>query len=211
MELKIFKIVSYIFLFWIISTGCERLEFGNDFLSKPPELSYSLDSVWVSADRAREVLWNAYTTLPWGLPTFNGGGSPFPGNQGGMGPIPIWQLTDYYSTKVHFTYHLQGWIYGNFSAQYINNYELSNKAFGADKYGWLRDLAFDGARKCYIFLENIDKVPDMDASEKALLKAEAKMIIATNFTHMFRHYGGILWPRPCGGFPFGTVNRNANS
>jgi len=44
-----------------------------------------------------------------------------------------------------------------------------------------------------MIIENIDRVPDMDAATKKLFKAEARMIQAIHYSDMFRHYGGIPW------------------
>lgn len=46
-------------------------------------------------------------------------------------------------------------------------------------------------RHAWLTVENIDRVPDMDAIEKSRLKAEAKMIVAIYYAHMLRHYGGL--------------------
>ncbi|MFW6327539.1 MAG: RagB/SusD family nutrient uptake outer membrane protein, partial [Bacteroidota bacterium] len=51
----------------------------------------------------------------------------------------------------------------------------------------------DGIRDSYIFIDNIDRVPDISQAEKDRLKAEAKIIIATHYVEMFQHYGGIIW------------------
>ena len=50
-----------------------------------------------------------------------------------------------------------------------------------------------GIRKAYIFLENVDRVPDMTEREKSIRKAEAKMIIAFHYSQMLRHFGGMPW------------------
>ena len=60
------KILSLFALLVITLTSCDEFELGNAFLEQPPELKYSLDSAFVNAERAREVLWNAYSTLPYG-------------------------------------------------------------------------------------------------------------------------------------------------
>lgn len=40
-------------------------------------------------------------------------------------------------------------------------------------------------------MENIDRVPGMDDTEKTQLVAEAKCLIAARYFDMFRHYGGL--------------------
>ena len=46
-------------------------------------------------------------------------------------------------------------------------------------------------RAAGLFIENVDKVPDMLDGEKAQLAAEAKVIIASRYFDMFRHFGGL--------------------
>ncbi len=46
-------------------------------------------------------------------------------------------------------------------------------------------------RKAYIYIENVDKVPDMTDDEKRIRKAEAKVVIAFHYTQMIRFYGGM--------------------
>lgn len=50
---------------------------------------------------------------------------------------------------------------------------------------------FKGIRDCIVFLENIDKVPDMDDTEKERWKAEVKFLIAYYHFWLFRMYGPI--------------------
>jgi len=193
MKFKNIKILNFLFLGIIIITlGCEEIKIGNDFLSKPPEISYSLDSVFSSADRAREALWNAYSTLPWGMPyvfvTDVDGRYDIPGNRGGIGCCPLWDLTD-------LTRHNMGWgpmptwRNGTVTANNVGNFG----SWGPAKYDFKDELGWEGIRDSYVFIDNVDRVPDMEESEKIKLKAEAKMIIATHYVQMFRHYGGILY------------------
>lgn len=53
-----------------------------------------------------------------------------------------------------------------------------------------KDL-YQGIRDCNIFLENINKVPDMDAYEKVRWSAEAKFLKAYLHFYLIRNYGPI--------------------
>ncbi|MFC2115855.1 RagB/SusD family nutrient uptake outer membrane protein [Bacteroidota bacterium] len=50
---------------------------------------------------------------------------------------------------------------------------------------------FEGIRQAWIFVENVDKVPDIPAREKEQMKAECRTMIALNYVEMLKHYGGL--------------------
>lgn len=53
--------------------------------------------------------------------------------------------------------------------------------------------AIYGIRQAHIFLENVDRVPDMTEEEKTRRKGEAEMIIAYHNVDIFRNLGGMPW------------------
>jgi hypothetical protein len=78
---------------------------------------------------------------------------------------------------------------------YVNN--------GADKY----QEGFARIRACWLLIENVDAVPDMEQSEKDLWKAEAYGLIAFRYMGMFYRYGGV--PKVEKAFdPAGAENMN---
>ena len=191
---RIFKMLCLSTLCIYIMIGCDEFKIGSAFLEQPPELKYSLDSAFVTAQRAREVLWNAYSTLPYG----HGYGKEeesrtigWISQKSGIGwnsagnayQVPIWVLTDL--VRYRMTGHsMDQWVRGTITAQNANQH---------GKYNWGNRLGWAGIRIAYIFLDHIDAVGDMDASEKKRLKAEAKLIIATHYVEMFHHYGGVIY------------------
>ena len=50
---------------------------------------------------------------------------------------------------------------------------------------------FDGIKSCHMFLENVDRVPDMDEALKARMKAEARYIRASLFFRLACHFGDV--------------------
>ncbi len=180
-----------IMLCMAVLNGCEDIKFGNAFLEQPPELSYSLDSTFVNAERAREVLWNAYSTLPYGLgygKDNEAASKPLGWISGKSGigatnaySVPLWCLTDLVRFKMTYGAVFE-WMNGTVTAQNANN---------NGKYNWTNNLGWNGIRISHIFLDNLDRVPDMNDAEKDRLKAEAKIIIATHYVEMFHHYGGV--------------------
>ena len=64
---------------------------------------------------------------------------------------------------------------------------------------------FEGLRTCHTFLENVDRVPDMDETLKARMKAEARFIRAFLFFRLANHYGDVPL------FDYGLSQQEANS
>jgi hypothetical protein len=186
---KKYKVLTLFVLLAITLTNCDEFEFGNSFLEQPPELKYSLDSAFVNAERAREVLWNAYSTLPYGHgygKDNEGGGIGWIAYKSGVGntnayQVPLWCFTDLVRFRMTGG-AISEWMKGTITAQNAHNYA---------KYNWRNRLGWDGIRISHIFMDNVDRVPDMDGSEKKRLIAEAKLIIATHYVEMFFHYGGV--------------------
>ena len=58
-------------------------------------------------------------------------------------------------------------------------------------FPYTREMVWEVVRWCWLLMENIDRVPGMDSTEKTQLVAEAKCLIAARYFDMFRHYGGL--------------------
>lgn len=50
---------------------------------------------------------------------------------------------------------------------------------------------YEGIKTCHTFLENVDRVPDMDEDLKARMKAEVRFIRASLFFRLSSHYGDV--------------------
>ena len=59
------------------------------------------------------------------------------------------------------------------------------------RFGFTKEETWSAIRQAWIFIENVNRVPDMDDAEKKRLMAEAKVIIASRYFDMFRHFGGL--------------------
>ncbi|MDR1683044.1 MAG: RagB/SusD family nutrient uptake outer membrane protein [Candidatus Symbiothrix sp.] len=52
-------------------------------------------------------------------------------------------------------------------------------------------MNYKAIRQCYLVIENIDKVTDMSQTDKDIVKAEMKTLIAYRYEEMFKRYGGV--------------------
>lgn len=50
---------------------------------------------------------------------------------------------------------------------------------------------YEGIKTCHIFLENVDRVPNMDETLRTRMKAEARFIRASLFFRLVNHYGDV--------------------
>lgn len=156
-----------------LTVACEDLKFGNNFLEKPVSDEVSVDTVFSSKRYADQALNQFYKSLPDYTPSLAGYHyEAF--------------ILDLYS-DLGYTTRLS-WNHGSITSAsgYANfPYQLTNKeVMGDPTYG---------IRKAYIYIENVDKVPDMSPEEKKIRKAEAKVVIGYHYMDMIRYYGAVPW------------------
>ena len=156
-----------------LAIGCEDLKFGTNFLEKPMSDEVSIDTVFSQKRYADQAMNQFYKSLPDYTPSMNGYHyEAF--------------ILDVYS-DLGYTTRLS-WNHGSITSASGGSsfpYQLTNKeVMGDPTYG---------IRKAYIYLENVDKVPDMSEEEKKVRKAEAKVVIGYHYMDMIRYYGAVPW------------------
>ena len=179
MNMRQYILISFIAGIFLTS-GCEKFTVGNDFLEKAPGVDVTQDTVFSTLEYAERFLWNAYYWLPYGLDyEENGLGEK-------MSHELLQDITDLSHSKM-------GW--GGATGSYYSGTYTSSSENGSSssKYSLGREAPYTGIRKAYIFIENIDQVPDVDPAYRSQLKAEARMIIAVLYSEILRHFGGVPW------------------
>lgn len=171
-------LINGIILSMVITSCVDDIKVGSSFLDKQPGVDVTIDTVFSKSVLAQKFLWNAYSTLYYGL---NIDWSA-KGNRLGMDVLD--GLTD--NVQSYLNWGGVKTLY--YSGQYNATTENTSTA---TKYGYSTEGNWDGIRKAWIFIENVNRVPDMDSLTKKRLKAEAKMIIACHYTDMFRNFGGV--------------------
>lgn len=179
--------MKHILYFWFIASiligtgGC--IDYGDDFLEKPPSVDVTKDTIFSKLEYAQRFLWQAYKTLPYGMPTDWGTGLT-------MGGDILESITDLNQSDLTWAAGRTTYYNGAYQPSMENSAGINRGTkFDINK----RRNAWLGIRTSYIFIDNIGSVPDASENIKKQLVAEARMIIALHYTDFFRHYGGVPW------------------
>ncbi|MCK3683225.1 RagB/SusD family nutrient uptake outer membrane protein [Maribellus sp. YY47] len=176
------NIIKLGFLMMVVTAvwSCSEIEFGDEFLGTAPEVNETtLDSMFSSKLYAEKVLTQAYTYLPYGIPTGTDGAN----NKLGLNLLE--SLTDLNSS---FRDNASD---GPTKLYYNGSLNASHSSAGNEAYRYGAEDDWSAIRYAWFYLENVDRVPDMTAAEKAERAAEAKMILAISYAEMLRYIGGF--------------------
>ena len=145
---------------------------GNAALDKPQGVELNLDTIYSRKDLAERALWSLYHYTPTIYAIYR---QQYNAEQ--------------YEVLSDCIHSVLGWGWMN-EAWYNSRFGPASNEYQT-RFGYNDSHCFEGMRAGYIFLENIDRVPDLTDPEKARMKAEAKVIIAGLNWLMFRQFGGI--------------------
>ena len=160
------------------SSCVEKLRVGNSFLDKQPGVDVTIDTIFVKGENAKRFLWHMYGAMhnPF---TYTGA---------------IWYSHSDALTDICQSYcgwHMLGKYYGG-SLTEADQDNGENLRFpfiangGGDRAGIWRTI-----REGWIFVENIDRVPDLSEAEKSQLRGETYVIMASRYLDAFRNFGGL--------------------
>ena len=187
MRTQFLKIIAFICVF-VGMISCSDLKFGDRFLEKAPGTDVTLDTIFTSRLYADRALTAAYATLRCGLIVHMNNGEYYefqsPGNKLG------WDSLDAITDIIH-SHCTWGGVYGMY---YPGNYSAETEnGNGSTKFGYnpTEEAAWTGIRRAYLYINNVDRVPDMSDEEKRIRKGECYMIIAAQYHEMLRHIGGV--------------------
>lgn len=168
------------------ASSCSDLKFGNDFFEKAPGADMTLEQIFSSKLYAERELIGAYASLRTCLTVHsNNGNYEFQNGGNKIGWDNLDTMTDLMQS--HCTWG------GVIKTYYAGTYNAEAENEGSGKFGFLPDQegAWTGIRRAWIFINNVDRVPDMTDEEKKVRKGEARMIIALQMHEMLRHFGGV--------------------
>lgn len=168
------------------ASSCSDLKFGNAFLEKAPGADMTLEQIFSSKLYAERELIGAYASLRTCLTVHsNNGRYEFQNGGNKIGWDNLDTMTDLMQSHCTWGGVIKTYYAGTYNA------EAENEGYG--KFGFHPDQegAWTGIRRAWIFINNVDKVPDMTDEEKKVRKGEARMIIALQMHEMLRHFGGV--------------------
>lgn len=167
--------------------SCSDLAFGDAFLEKAPGVDVTIDTIFSSKLYADRALNSAYATLRTGL-TVHANDGNFEHLQAGnkLGWDNLDALTDIMNSHCNWGSVYPTYYNGSYSAETENGSSGTKMGFYPNQ-----DLTWRGIRKAYLYIENVDRVPDMTEAEKNVRKGEAQMIIACQYHELLRHFGGV--------------------
>jgi hypothetical protein len=146
----------------IVSVALLASLYSCDYLNVVPDETTTIEDTWADADKARSYLYSCYGYLP----------NP------AVSQSSLDQMT---GDEV-----ITAFEHESFAAFPKGNYSASNPVISY----W--NTFFQGIRQCYMFINSLDKVPDLSAELKADYIAQAKYLIAYYHYLMARCYGPII-------------------
>lgn len=164
------------------ATSCvDEIKFGDSFLEKAPGVAVTQDSIFGKAEYARRFLWSTYRKMYYGI--------PFEWSSIGdkMNTSMFECLSDCFHSHNSWAGPNRYYYSGTYTASTEDNEDTRSET----RFNFNEEGVWEAVRSSWIFIENVDRVPDMKSDEKERLKAEAKLIIATRYFDIFRHFGGM--------------------
>lgn len=163
----------------LFSSSCvDQVKFGDGFLEKAPGVAVAQDTIFGKATYARAFLWDTYSKLYYGLPVY------WNAVEGKMNTGIFEMMSDCWHSHTDWN--------GVNRKYYSGSYKAGDEDSGDDtRFGYTKENCWEAIRAAWLFIENVDKVPDMEEAEKKRLIAEAKVIVASRYFDLFRHLGGL--------------------
>ena len=171
-----------------VSLGClilsavsctDEIKFGNAFLEKAPSGDVTKDTVFSRAEYTKQFLAGIYSLQYYGLPYKHSKHFPY--------------TYDTYATKFDdmTDCYLSNFSNEPASIKYYTGTLNSSDGGSSLLFDYRTNNTFEAIHACWLLLENVDRVPDMDEATKTEYKAEAKCLMAAKYFDAFKFYGGM--------------------
>lgn len=163
----------------LFASSCvDQVKFGDSFLEKAPGVAVTQDTIFGKATYARAFLWDTYSKLYYGLPVY------WNTVEGKMNTGIFEMMSDCWHSHTDWN--------GINRKYYSGSYKAGDEDSSDDtRFGYTKENCWEAIRAALLFVENVGRVPDMEDAEKKRLAAEAKVIVASRYFDLFRHFGGL--------------------
>ena len=171
-------IVAFVGVALFVSSCVDQVKFGDSFLEKAPGVAVTQDTIFGKATYARAFLWNTYSKLYYALPVY------WNTVEGKMNTGIFEMMSDCWHSHTDWN--------GINRKYYSGSYKAGDEDSSDDtRFGYTKENCWEAIRAALLFVENVGRVPDMEDAEKKRLAAEAKVIGASRYFDLFRHFGGL--------------------
>lgn len=171
-------IVAFVGVALFVSSCVDQVKFGDSFLEKAPGVAVTQDTIFGKATYARAFLWNTYSKLYYALPVY------WNTVEGKMNSGIFEMMSDCWHSHTDWN--------GINRKYYSGSYKAGDEDSSDDtRFGYTKENCWEAIRAALLFVENVGRVPDMEDAEKKRLAAEAKVIVASRYFDLFRHFGGL--------------------
>ncbi|MBD1432191.1 RagB/SusD family nutrient uptake outer membrane protein [Sphingobacterium sp. DN00404] len=165
--------IQYIRTFTLLSLAACLLILAScskDFLGKPDSSDVTIDTIFSERIKAETFLWETYgSSISGGLPRDWG-------RWEGVGASMLMAACD------------EGDVYDDWpESNLFNTGVWGPQRVPEDGFGH----HYKGIRNANIFIENIERVPDISDTERAQMRAEAVFLRALKHAELLKRYGGI--------------------
>ena len=171
-------IAAFVGVALFVSSCVDQVKFGDSFLEKAPGVAVTQDTILGKATYARAFLWNTYSKLYYALPVY------WNTVEGKMNTGIFEMMSDCWHSHTDWN--------GINRKYYSGSYKAGDEDSSDDtRFGYTKENCWEAIRAALLFVENVGRVPDMEDAEKKRLAAEAKVIVASRYFDLFRHFGGL--------------------
>lgn len=171
-------IAAFVGVALFVSSCVDQVKFGDSFLEKAPGVAVTQDTIFGKATYARAFLWDTYSKLYYALPVY------WNTVEGKMNTGIFEMMSDCWHSHTDWN--------GINRKYYSGSYKAGDEDSSDDtRFGYTKENCWEAIRAALLFVENVGRVPDMEDAEKKRLAAEAKVIVASRYFDLFRHFGGL--------------------
>ncbi|MCM1021797.1 MAG: RagB/SusD family nutrient uptake outer membrane protein [Muribaculum sp.] len=177
LNIKHLPIIGMLGLALSMGSCTDKVAFGNAFLEKAPGGAATADTVFHNPEYTRGFLAAIYSRQFYGLPSVSSSNiaqhlNYWHGNADGLTDI-----------------HQNVYAASNLYSQYYQG--MLSASSGNPVYPYNGEELWEMVRRCWLLIERVNEVPNMEQSEKDRLRDEAKCLLASFYFTAFRYYGGM--------------------